>query len=365
MNNKPKYIYLDLNVVNTDKSNPIQLNFNENRSNDVLMGYGLENYKVSVVRWYLESNSLPLMIPDLISNTQTDYVITLKHLNFEFQQRVAFVPQDLSLVAPIFDRNTYFSNPYYYYYSFQWFVKTLNDAFRDAYIGLEALVGAQNMPVGSFNPPVVFELDSSSGFANMYTCPSTNSSLPDADRIDIYFNTTLYESVFANGFKSIYNPAFGADMEFKLNVINNFSLNTYTFIINNNNIEYITNISDYPIASLWNCVKEIVLTSSLPVVPNAISASRNVDGSFNSSSNSLSASILTTLEIAPLVGTEYKAVIEYLPTAQYRYMSLMGSGTLTNLNINCLWRDKFNNFNQMRLNPLSCSSIKILFELKN
>lgn len=365
MSFKPEYIYLDLNVVNTDKKNPIQLQFNENRTNDILMGYGMENYKVSVVRWYLETNSLPLMIVDLISNTETDYVITLKHLNFQFSKRVEFRPQDLTQLPPaVFDRNTYFNNPYFYYYSFQWFVKTLNDAFRDAYVGLEALVGAPQMPAGSFNPPVVFELDASSGFGNMYSCPSTNSALPDTDRIDVFFNTTLYESIFSNGFKAVYNTAFGGDMEFKLQVDNNFSLNTYTFVINNNNVEYITNISDYPIASLWNCVKELVLTSSIPVVPNGISASRNVDGQFNSSSNSLSANILTTLEVATLTGTEYKSVIEYLPTAQYRYMSLISSGALNNININCLWRDKYNNFNQMRLNPLSCSSMKILFELK-
>jgi hypothetical protein len=362
--NKPEYIFLDLNVVNTDKRSPIPLNFNENRTNDILMGYGVENYKVSVVRWYLESNSLPLMIPDLISNTETDYIITLKHLNNTFSQRVAFKPQDLSRPVPVFNRNTYFSEPYYYYYSFQWFVNTLNEAFRDAYVGLEALVGAQNMPAGSFNPPLVFELDSSSGFGNIYACPSLNSSLQDADRIDVFFNTTLYESILSNGFKSTYNPAFGSNMEFKLEVINNFSLNTYTFLINNNPVEYITNISDYPISSLWCCVKELILTSSIPTVPNAISASRNIDGTFNSSSNSLSANILTTLEIAPIAGFEYKSIIEYLPTAQYRYMSLIGSGELNNININCLWRDKFNNFNQLNLNPLSCSSIKVLFELK-
>jgi hypothetical protein len=364
MNKKPEYIYLDLNVVNTDKKNPLQLNFTENRSSDILMGNGLENYKISVVRFYLETNSLPLMIPDLISNTETDYIITLKHLNHSFSQRILFKPQDLSLSPPVFNRNTYFSNPYYFYYSFQHFVDTINEAFKLAYIGLEALVGVNDMPVGSFNPPVVFELDSSSGFCNMYTCPSTNSELDDEDRIDIFFNATLYESIFANAFKSIYNPI-NNNEEFKLVVINNFSLNTYTFVISNNNIEYITNISEYPITPLWNCVKEIVLTSSIPITPNAISATRNVDGSFNSASNSLSSSILTTLEVLPTIGTEYKSVIEYLPTAQYRYMHINGSGSLNNININCLWRNKFNQFNPLLLNPLSCASIKVLFQLKN
>ena len=171
---EPYHIYYDLNITNNDTNNNNNtpfLEFNETRSNPILDNPS--DYFVSVIRFSLETPSLPVFIPaPVIPSSRValpspspainlyfnlNYYITMGAYNalgvfIEYQQALIWIPEDLNQVQPTtaqVDAGD-FDSPYFYGYSYTHFIyNVVNRALAMCYQGLYAIGGlglTQNTP---------------------------------------------------------------------------------------------------------------------------------------------------------------------------------------------------------------------------
>ena len=72
----PDNVYYDLVFTNlkSDKTEPIQIQFNENRAKSILSNTG--EYDLSIVRFSVDTQTLPVWIPEIQSN-QSDRDLTI------------------------------------------------------------------------------------------------------------------------------------------------------------------------------------------------------------------------------------------------------------------------------------------------
>ena len=71
---QPTHIYYDMNLINNDSSfpaEPVRFNYKETRSNYYLLSP--QDYYMSIVRFYLQTPSLPCFIPQINLNTNTNF----------------------------------------------------------------------------------------------------------------------------------------------------------------------------------------------------------------------------------------------------------------------------------------------------
>lgn len=71
--NQPCHIYYDMNIINNDSAfpaQPVQFNYKETRSNNFLLSP--QDYFMSIVRFNLQTPTLPIFIPQINLNTETN-----------------------------------------------------------------------------------------------------------------------------------------------------------------------------------------------------------------------------------------------------------------------------------------------------
>ena len=81
--NSPDNVYYDLVFTNlkSDKTEPIQIQFNENRAKSILSNTG--EYDLSIVRFSIDTQTLPLWIPEIQSN-QSDRDLTIYSVSLSY-----------------------------------------------------------------------------------------------------------------------------------------------------------------------------------------------------------------------------------------------------------------------------------------
>ena len=124
-------------------------------------------------------------------------------------------------------------------------------------------------------------------------------------------------------------------------------------------------IQEYTTTPVWTPITSIVFTSNtLPIIPNQVSAPLLfLNGSkFSSGGNNSNISQIIT----DFVGADgnYKPSITYLPTAQYRLVSLMGNTPIYNLDVEVYYKNRVGELVPFRLSSGSTATIKILFTRK-
>jgi len=374
----PVHQYLDINMVNNDTLGdkaPVRLVFNEIRSNPILSNPS--EYFFSVMRFSLETVSLPLMIPQVqigqIDPNKLIYSITMTYtspvngITYEQQNFILYVPQSKNqptpnppLVVQDFDPN----GDYYFIYNFQYWIRLVNTTLARCLTDLNATVFAAtgaNLP--SSNAPFM-EWDTVNNVAILNAdIAGFNSTLTNP--INIYFNTplfTLFSSFVADyfGFTNITNGKnyliyIGND-----NGTNSIILPTYTAL---------QMYQDYPTAALWNPVNAIVFnTGTIPVLPSLVSAPIILNSAVASltqgGNNANISNTLTDFEVPVTEGWEYKPNIFYAPSAEYRLVDLIGNTPISNISINVFWKDSFANLHPFYLNSGCNANIKVLFRKK-
>tara|TARA_R110000868_G_scaffold295988_2_gene556240 strand:- start:718 stop:1836 length:1119 start_codon:yes stop_codon:yes gene_type:complete len=352
------HIYYDLSIQNNDitgSSAPTPLIFEEVRSNPYLTKP--DDYLMSVVRFNVETPTLPLWIPVIetgqANRNKTVYTITLSYLGFEFQQNLLFNPSDLSQPLPTPPLITQdLSTTYYYGMSYTKIMTMVNNAFSSAVVGLNALVGLPTVV------PPFMEFDPYS-----YQCILNAPQIAYADSavnpIGIFFNTPMW-NLFSS-FNSVY---LGYS-----NIINgkNYQLSTTT----NNNITTIGGVAylqfyqEYPTIPLWTPIQSIVFVSSLlPISPALVGVPKvYTNGILSVSANNANiASIITDLEVPLDKGFEYKSSINYTPQSEYRLIDLNGNNPVSAIQIQVYWKDKLNNLRPLYIQ--GNANIKIMFRKK-
>jgi len=131
------------------------------------------------------------------------------------------------------------------------------------------------------------------------------------------------------------------------------------------NIIALLNKQEFSTISNISPVTSIVFTSStLPIVANQLSTPIiSVNGNtISSGSNSNFLSIISDLQVNDQF---YKPNILYNPSAEYRFLDLISSQPINNIDIRCWWKTKTGNFKPFYLFSNGSASMKLLFRKKN
>ena len=368
----PEFSYFDIIIsdVNNTQITPQPIQYSEARNIPYL--YEPDRYSLSVVRWTCDTSTLPIfrcqIKPNSNSAFDSIYSITLVYqgvvaqvyLQYSSQQVLAPTPNTPYQMPNGLQDNT---NNYYDVYNYQFVIYLFNQTFQTALTALTALAKAKGITVPTTNPPV-FVFDTINNIAVLYTDVAGYNSSIDSS-IKIFFNPAT-----ANLFNSFpfylvnTNSAFGMNYQLQVNIFSNANIIPYTAGKLTFSVYQV--VQEFSTISNWNPVIAIVMCSnSLPVYPNNISGkiSMNDAGIKQSASGN---NAITNPVITDFVSDTgcYKPFIVYTPSAQYRRLSLLtGSSSLTNLDIQIYWRDRFGVLNPLLLGTGSTVSIKLLFEL--
>jgi len=375
------HIYYNITILNSDNgsSPPPEVVFNEIRNSPYLNNP--QDYYMSVVRFSLETPTLPVFIPQAELN-QTDpnklvYTITLSwedaatSINYIQQTNIVWVPQNSNEPTPAppikFQDLT---STHYYCYSYQWFVDRINTAFTTCFNALNAQVVAAGKALPSANPPImewdipgykgILDCDVSGYDLNMDTSSSVMKP------IKIFFNAPMYNlfSSFESYNLGYNNVTFGRNFQIRVR-----SVNGLNYLLMPAGWTALQTYQEYATTPLWNPVQSLVFTTSLlPVVPELTSVPK-VFGSdskfYNVGNNSNITSVLTDFEVGLITGSEYKPNVQYTPQAEYRLVDLFGNNPLSALEIRVFWKDSWGNLIPFTLNSGCTASIKIMFRRKD
>jgi hypothetical protein len=369
--NQQYHVYYDLEMINNDTTglNPPQaLRFSEIRNSPYLMSP--ENYFMSVVRFQLETPSLPVFIPQAqIGQSDVNrliYSFTLTYNGYEVQQYVKYVPCDSSqqLPNPPIKFQDLESN-YYFVYCYQQWVAMLNTTLATAWTNLNTIVTTLTPPqaLPSPNPPF-FEFDpqtqililnaDEAGYANTLLKP-----------INIFCNAPTYTLI--NSFQALYNGYTNIinGKNFQLIVKNIYNTNQFT-------LPSYTALQMYQegaTTALWNPIQSLVFTTALlPVANELVSVPKvfNSDSNlFNTGNNANIQPILTDFVVEFNPTNTYRPNVVYTPGAEYRLVDLFGSSPLSAIEIGCFWKDVFGGLHPFNLNSGCSGAIKIMFRRKD
>jgi hypothetical protein len=378
LNASPDKLYFDIQIQNLNNINqePTILSFIETRNTPLLLNP--EEYYMSVVRFNLDTPSLPVFTPSITYNSAdrnlTIYSVTLEWRNpvapnqtFVQQTFITFAPQDLASVLPVPPSQTFNklqdnSTGYYYIYNYQYWVFLINNAFTTCFNALNAQVVAAGLVLPTTHAPVLtFDTQLNIAILNADILGYNDTV---ANHINIYFNRPLYQlfSSFPVYIESI-SATFGRNLQIQTNSFGGSNVVGFPFVAPTYNAIQV--FQEFSTISLWTPVKSIVFCSStLPIVATQVSQPIEiVNGNFigSNGNNSNQAPIITDF-LAD--GGIYKPQIIYEPTAQYRLVSLQGNRPIYTIDISVYWKDAFSNLIPFRLTAGSGSSIKILFSKK-
>ena len=150
-NNLPKYIYHDIVLHNklSTGSNSQRLQFQETRNTPLVKN--TELYEMSVVRFQIDTYSLPSFVADIkpnqISHTLMQDIITMESYNGQIVSTpLTWIPQNKHLSAPegnVGDSIDH-ANEFYYGNNFSHYATLLNSAFNSCTNILKALDASLN-----------------------------------------------------------------------------------------------------------------------------------------------------------------------------------------------------------------------------
>lgn len=415
---EPYHIYYDLSILNNDTTGTVKppfLQFTEIRNSPYLANPS--DYFASVVRFSVETATLPLIIPQVrrggASINETIYTVSLNHplLPAPISVPVQYVPQSSPSVAPppnfpIVSPDDII-NEYYYTYSYKPFIDMVNTALRTAWtqaLAVPAFVAIVGAAYGVENFPYLWwDEDANIAtwvvLANVFQTPTANNPNPTLlagllTPVQVFFNTELFNlfssfSAFQNGYGNPLPLGLNWRMNFPDTItVNPYNANTLTAgavppapsmptfpqslapppaqPINNSLLRV---SQEYPTTALWNPVQALVFTTSLLPIASSITSTPVLFGQgqafTNAGNNSGIANILTDLEVSTDKGWQTKPNIIYTPTAEYRLFDLNGNAPLSAIEITVNWRDTFGLLRQFRLGAGCNASIKLMFRRKD
>ena len=122
--------------------------------------------------------------------------------------------------------------------------------------------------------------------------------------------------------------------------------------------------------ALWNPIASIVFSSSiLPIqstktyLPKEVG---NSDTNFSGNGNNSNfLNIITDFSIAVDGGNQYRPMLVYNPTAEYRLIDMHSSMNLNKIDIIVYWKDTFGKLHPFELHPGCAANVKILFRRKD
>ena len=384
----PENVYLDIMTTNVlgNRTEPLPIQFNENRTNAILDNAG--DYCMSVVRFSLDTQTLPVFIP--VINTagddpnETVYYVSMEWNGITYNQAIEWIPQNQYLSPPPlgqYPTEQSMNQPYYYAYDYQWIAYLVQNALvacmnslKKTYDGSPTEPGeptpiAVDPEIQDITPPTFVYDPTSQSFiisANKkyfeFLSP-TGSNNP----IKLFFNSQLFEL-----FSSFPALNYGMTDQYKhyqiiFNSSNGANEISVPTVPEDDEIPqtFIQVIQETPTLANLTPVSAIVFTSSmLPILPEQISSPQIfIEGAHASTGNNANiGQIITDLESDD--GT-YKPSIQYTPTAEYRRISLLSSRPLTHIQLSVYWRNRYGDLIPVTLAGGASMTCKILFQKRS
>ena len=143
----------------------------------------------------------------------------------------------------------------------------------------------------------------------------------------------------------------------------NIDIDNYKLIFKNyENTEKFELVQDYAAIDVWTPISSLVFTSSsLPIIASQISKPMifyNNNFISNSNNSNDSNKIITYLEVNQ---QNYKPNLLYNPTAEYRYVEMLGDTPLNYIDINVMIKLKNGELVSFYLSSFASMTLKILF----
>jgi hypothetical protein len=374
-NNIPEKLYYDIQLTNLENNGlaPPVLNFIETRNIPFL--YEPDKYYMSIIRFSLDTPNLPVLIPTIQLNQPdinlTIYSVSLQWINplditqvFTSTSPVIFIPQ--SKIAPIppapsVNGIQYNGGNYYNIYNYQYFIYLINEAFITCFNQLNALViGAGLVLPSAYYPVLSWDTSNNTAILN---CDVLGYSTISNNYIKIFFNTALAQ--LFSSFPVIINSGSG-DLNAQI-ITNSFSSsNIIQYPPYNPEYDAIQVFQECSTIALWSPITSIVFTSTtLPIVSNQVSTPIVFNGSTIFGGNGNNALVQQLISDFISDSGIYRPNLVYQPTAQYRWIQLMGNRPLTTLDLQVYYKDRLGSLNPFYLASGSTATIKILFSKKD
>jgi hypothetical protein len=262
-----------------------------------------------------------------------------------------------------------FSNPYFYNYSYEYFLNLLNSVIGYTMIN-NAFISA-SVPSFSYNP--VTQLFSFNARYNEWNNTAQTNPF-NTSAYNIYLNEQLYSLL--GGLQSEYTTVPGttgvvAKQYFYhlLNIVDNAYSNVYssggniTTVPLTPSYNYIVSTQCYQTIELWNPIIAIVfIARNLSIIninvgtPSIIGPNPNPQTNASQVSNTL-------FEIG--ISNRADPKFYYNPTGQYILTNLLGITEVQDLYIDIFWKDSFGNLYPITLAEQAAMVIKLLFRKKD
>jgi hypothetical protein len=370
--------YIDVYAVNANSidSLPVPVSFTQTRNLPFL--YKPEDYYLSVVRFQIDTNSLPVFNCVIQYNqgniNLSIYSVTLSWTNpvapfqtFNQQTYVVWAPQNLAAPIPrppsLTDNKFQDdSGGYYYAYNYTYFLQIVNAAFSVCFASLNVQVTGAGLALPTANFPVLtWNNDNNIAVLNADIL-GYNQSV--ANHIKIFMNLPLYQ--LFNSMPAYIQPfpaPLGKNYLIDTDNFGNAQVTPFPFYLPTYNAYQV--FQEQTAVNVWSPVSSIVFTSNtLPInSTNVCQPSIFVNGvsTNNNGSNSGIEQVITDFQAENNI---YKNSCLYIPSGENRYVDLMGTTPLYTIDINMYWKNKFGELFQFRLAAGCAASIKVLFERK-
>jgi hypothetical protein len=386
----PHHVYLDLDVINNDftaNGTRPYLRFEEIRNTPFLDGDSAE-YFCSIVRFTMQTgNTLPVFIPSIVLN-QADPNLTIYKVTLTFQgtivtRNVVYWPEDNTAPVPASPLTTQdISSTYYYVFNYSHFVEMVNAALKTAFNDLRTLVTPAVFDViPTVAPYLDFDITTNRVILRAEQKRYDETFITfiggGVPAINIFFNERLFD--LFTGMQYTYEIKQG-DINYRLRVAYNGGnlvarnvITGYDAVakeVTYTTINYVQMFQEVSSIALWNPVASILFTSALlPIKTTQTSLPRNIgsreDAFANVGNNSNLISAISDFSIAVDGNNQYRPMVVYNPSAEYRLIDMNSCMNLNRVDIIVYWKDKFGNMHPFELNPGNAASVKIMFRRKD
>ena len=171
-------------------------------------------------------------------------------------------------------------------------------------------------------------------------------------------NTYLNEN-FDTSFNIVYNPftePLGKNIRYK---IIDYGQTNFTADALEQSGGFYTSQQEFDNSGAMTSFSALIIRSnSLPII-NEIISLQNRNG-INVSGNSISS--ISDFEIDLGSNKNLRGYIHYLPTAEYRKITLNGNTPINRIDLEILWKDNYDNLYPVLIPAHQIATIKILFE---
>lgn len=361
-------IYLNISFQPPYLSNePYLLEYNVTKDTPILDR--MNDYYLSVIRFDIPLSEIPITIAPPLPN-QNPAAGTYPNLLFPVigisyngvnypigpDNNLVFIPETPSIPPA---QNFPFQNitPYYWVFSYNWFLTIINNALLVAY-------NASPLPglFPAFTPPY-FTYDSVTQLISLIVPDFFTRIIGPAVAIPtISFNFNMLE--YLDGFpttQNAINSPNGFDFTINLSQANVHDINGYALFgtAPTNPPTYFKITQDQVLIQYWNPIKKLLLTSeTIPVVKEYVQAQTPFGPN-----SSLNPSLPIITDFTPVVekAGDQRTVAFYLPTAEYRKVNMISELPLQKVSLKVYWEDLYGNIYPLHIGAYQSASVKIVF----